>query len=81
MTSSGAFTCGFGTDSVIAVECDAVGRMDPAKLEAAVEAQVALGHVPLMVQATAGTTVYGYNMWLYGFYFFLLIFFGGFFVC
>jgi len=55
----GAFTCGFGTDSVIAVECDAVGRMDPAKLEAAVEAQVALGHVPLMVQATAGTTVRG----------------------
>jgi len=55
----GAFTCGFGTDNVISVACDETGAMDPKAFEAAVEEHVALGHIPLMVQATAGTTVRG----------------------
>ena len=55
----GAFTCGFGTDNVVSVACDENGAMDPAAFEAAVEEHVALGHIPLMVQATAGTTVRG----------------------
>lgn len=54
-----AFTCGLGTDSVVKVPTNSSGKMDPAALEAAVEAQLALGHRPLMVNATAGTTVRG----------------------
>ncbi|KAG9329826.1 hypothetical protein JZ751_028935 [Albula glossodonta] len=70
---------GFGTENVVLLNCDERGRVMPADLEAKVIAAKQKGHVPLFVNATAGTTVYGafdpindiadicekYNMWLH----------------
>lgn len=50
---------GFGTSSLIAVKADAQGRMNPADLKLKIENCVAQKAVPLMVCATAGTTVLG----------------------
>ena len=50
---------GFGLDSLVIVECDDRGRMDANALEDAIVKCVAEGAVPLMVNATCGTTVYG----------------------
>lgn len=54
-----AFFMGFGTDNLVTVACDELGRMRPEALEKAIEADKAAGFVPLMVNATAGTTVVG----------------------
>ncbi|XP_061697844.1 glutamate decarboxylase 1 isoform X3 [Syngnathoides biaculeatus] len=70
---------GFGTDNLILLNTDERGRVIPADLEAKVIAAKQKGHVPMYVNATAGTTVYGafdpineiadicekYNMWLH----------------
>uniref|UniRef100_A0A4W4EFM0 Glutamate decarboxylase 1b n=1 Tax=Electrophorus electricus TaxID=8005 RepID=A0A4W4EFM0_ELEEL len=70
---------GFGKENVILLSTDERGRVIPADLEAKVIAAKQKGYVPLFVNATAGTTVYGafdpindianicekYNMWLH----------------
>merc|ERR1719259_652199 len=55
----GMFFMGFGLDSLVVVDVDDRGRMDPTALEAAILRCQAEGAVPLMVNATCGTTVYG----------------------
>jgi glutamate/tyrosine decarboxylase-like PLP-dependent enzyme len=55
-----AFTLGLGKNSVISVPCHAsTGIMDSDALERLIEEQIALGHLPFFVHATAGTTVRG----------------------
>jgi len=54
-----AFFMGFGIDSIVTVGTDRFGRMIPAALEKAIEHSLANGIVPLMVNATSGTTVFG----------------------
>uniref|UniRef100_A0A3B5LKQ5 Glutamate decarboxylase 1b n=1 Tax=Xiphophorus couchianus TaxID=32473 RepID=A0A3B5LKQ5_9TELE len=70
---------GFGTDNVILLSTDERGRVIPADLEAKIIAAKQKGYVPLFVNATAGSTVYGafdpineiadicekYNLWLH----------------
>uniref|UniRef100_A0A8D3D4B9 Glutamate decarboxylase 1 n=1 Tax=Scophthalmus maximus TaxID=52904 RepID=A0A8D3D4B9_SCOMX len=70
---------GFGTENLILLNTDERGRVIPADLEAKVIEAKQKGHVPMFVNATAGTTVYGafdpineiadicekYNMWLH----------------
>lgn len=50
---------GFGTGSLISIKADAQGRMSVTDLEAKIEDCVSQKAVPLMVCATAGTTVLG----------------------
>uniref|UniRef100_A0A7N6BK38 Glutamate decarboxylase 1b n=1 Tax=Anabas testudineus TaxID=64144 RepID=A0A7N6BK38_ANATE len=70
---------GFGTDNVILLSTDERGRVIPADLEAKIIEAKQKGYVPLFVNATAGSTVYGafdpiseiadicekYNLWLH----------------
>ncbi|RMC18560.1 hypothetical protein DUI87_04452 [Hirundo rustica rustica] len=70
---------GFGTDNVILIKCNERGKIIPADLEAKILEAKEKGYVPLFVNATAGTTVYGafdpiqeiadicekYNLWLH----------------
>ncbi|KAG7227566.1 hypothetical protein INR49_005381 [Caranx melampygus] len=70
---------GFGTENLILLNTDERGRVIPADLEAKVIEAKRKGYVPMFVNATAGTTVYGafdpineiadicekYNMWLH----------------
>uniref|UniRef100_A0A8C4P0Q6 Glutamate decarboxylase 1 n=1 Tax=Dicentrarchus labrax TaxID=13489 RepID=A0A8C4P0Q6_DICLA len=70
---------GFGTENLILLRTDERGRVIPADLEAKVIEAKQKGYVPMFVNATAGTTVYGafdpineiadicekYNMWLH----------------
>jgi len=72
-------TVGIGTDNVISIPTDLLGRMDVGKLEEAILKTKAEGGKPLMILATAGTTVAGsfdpieelltlrdrYGMWLH----------------
>ena len=74
-----AASCGLGTDNVIQIDTDDMGRMRVDKLEEAVLATKAKGHVPFFVNCTCGTTVVGafdpvnpiadlcqkYGMWLH----------------
>ena len=55
----GAIFLGFGLDSVIKVETNEMGIMLPDKLKEAIIEQKRLGRIPLMINATAGTTVLG----------------------
>ncbi|KAG9477307.1 hypothetical protein GDO78_002611 [Eleutherodactylus coqui] len=78
MKKAGA-ALGFGTENVILVKCNERGKIIPADLEAKILESKQKGHVPLYVNATAGTTVYGafdpideiadicekYNIWLH----------------
>ncbi|HEY2575430.1 MAG TPA: pyridoxal-dependent decarboxylase [Streptosporangiaceae bacterium] len=50
---------GLGTDAVRRVPTDPWHRMDPAALDSMIRADLAAGHIPLMVVATAGTTDIG----------------------
>ncbi|MFT5684675.1 MAG: glutamate/tyrosine decarboxylase-like PLP-dependent enzyme [Myxococcota bacterium] len=50
---------GIGRSNVVSVAADDTGRMDPVALSAAIAADRAAGHTPLMINATAGTTVQG----------------------
>ncbi|XP_067905947.1 glutamate decarboxylase 1-like [Heterodontus francisci] len=54
-----AVVLGFGTDNVIRVKCNGRGKMISAELEAKIIEAKEKGFVPLYVNATAGTTVYG----------------------
>uniref|UniRef100_A0A8D0U8F3 Glutamate decarboxylase 1 n=1 Tax=Sus scrofa TaxID=9823 RepID=A0A8D0U8F3_PIG len=70
---------GFGTDNVILIKCNERGKIIPADLEAKILEAKQKGYIPLYVNATAGTTVYGafdpiqeiadicekYNLWLH----------------
>lgn len=55
----GAHWLGFGTDNVVKVAVDSRGRMCPSALRASIIRIRAEGRIPLMVNATAGTTVLG----------------------
>jgi glutamate/tyrosine decarboxylase-like PLP-dependent enzyme len=50
---------GLGTESIVTVEVDQDGRMNPKHLDAWISEHKSQGSVPLMVAATAGTTVLG----------------------
>ncbi|XP_078085439.1 glutamate decarboxylase 1 [Mustelus asterias] len=50
---------GFGTDNVIPVKCNGRGKIIAAELEAKIIEAKEKGFVPLYVNATAGTTVFG----------------------
>lgn len=50
---------GFGTDSVIIINTNEHGQMVTEELEAAIKMEIEGGRHPLMVNATAGTTVLG----------------------
>ncbi|CAH0402477.1 unnamed protein product [Chilo suppressalis] len=50
---------GFGTESVKVINTNNEGQMSPSELEDAIERELELGRRPLMVNATAGTTVLG----------------------
>ncbi len=50
---------GIGRDNVVKVAVDARARMRPDALQAAIEADLANGYLPTMVNATLGTTVAG----------------------
>ncbi|XP_067851868.1 glutamate decarboxylase 1 [Heptranchias perlo] len=50
---------GFGTDNVFLVKCNERGKIISAELEARIIEAKQKGFVPLYVNATAGTTVYG----------------------
>ncbi len=54
-----AAVLGLGADGVVRVACDALGRMVPSALDSALQACIAEGGRPMMVVATAGTTVTG----------------------
>uniref|UniRef100_A0A8C5FSP8 Glutamate decarboxylase 1 n=1 Tax=Gadus morhua TaxID=8049 RepID=A0A8C5FSP8_GADMO len=70
---------GFGTENLILLKTDERGRVIPADLEAKVIDAKQKGYVPMFVNATGGSTVYGafdpineiadicekYNMWLH----------------
>ncbi|XP_072417078.1 glutamate decarboxylase 1 [Chiloscyllium punctatum] len=55
----GAMVLGLGTDNVIPVKCNSRGKIISAELEASIIEAKQKGFVPLYVNATAGTTVYG----------------------
>ncbi len=57
--ASAAQALGLGEDGVIAVATDALGRMQPERLEEAIAAVLARGEKPFLVVGTAGTTVLG----------------------
>ena len=50
---------GLGTDNVIKIKTDSAGRMIPEELELAIIKTLEEGKVPMMVNATSGTTVCG----------------------
>ncbi|KAF9112718.1 hypothetical protein BGX27_002893 [Mortierella sp. AM989] len=74
-----AVIMGLGTDNIVGVPCDSCGAMIPSELERLIQEQIALGHTPFFINATAGTTVLGafdpirscgeiakkYNCWLH----------------
>jgi len=55
----GANWLGLGTENVVSVRTDASGRMIPEELEKAILGCIKEGNIPMMVNATAGTTVCG----------------------
>ncbi|XP_033758274.1 glutamate decarboxylase 1-like [Pecten maximus] len=50
---------GLGTEAVVYVDCDSNGRMLPEDLEKRIDISLTRGEVPIMVNATCGTTVFG----------------------
>jgi glutamate/tyrosine decarboxylase-like PLP-dependent enzyme len=50
---------GVGSDNLVAIPCDAQGRMRPEALEQALEEDLGAGRRPFFLGATAGTTVVG----------------------
>ena len=50
---------GLGTDNVIKIKTDSTGRMIPEELKLAINKTLEEGKVPMMVNATSGTTVCG----------------------
>ncbi|XP_045210018.2 cysteine sulfinic acid decarboxylase-like isoform X2 [Mercenaria mercenaria] len=78
MVKSAVFL-GLGSDNVVRVETDEIGRMKPEELEKKIKADIEKGEDPTFVMATSGTTVLGafdqlneiadvcekYNIWLH----------------
>lgn len=54
-----AMVCGLGTSNCIYVSSDKYGKMIPSELEKSILEQKSKGKYPIMVNATAGTTVLG----------------------
>jgi len=54
-----AGVAGIGRENVIKIPVDSAGRMQPAALLAIIQADIARGYLPTMVNATLGTTVEG----------------------
>ena len=54
-----AVALGLGTESVLVVPVDQSGKMDILALDSSIERSAAQGEIPLLVCATAGTTVFG----------------------
>lgn len=50
---------GIGTENLINVEADEFGRMCPEALDKKIAEQKSQGRIPIMVNATSGTTVFG----------------------
>ena len=50
---------GIGTNQVISVKADEQGKMIPKELEISIKTKISEGKIPLLVAATAGTTVTG----------------------
>merc|ERR1719495_3008627 len=57
--AKGANWTGIGLDNVMSIRTDDLGRMIPQELEAAIRGTLDEGKVPLMVNATLGSTVVG----------------------
>ena len=55
----GAMALGLGTNSLVAVKADKNGKMIPENLEEKIQECLSAGAFPLLVSATAGTTVLG----------------------
>ncbi len=55
----GASVVGVGRENVIKIPTDREGRMLPDALDAAIRSDLAEGHLPMMVNATCGTTTEG----------------------
>lgn len=55
----GAIMMGIGRKNVVNVPADRKGLMIPSELERLIKERIELGHVPVMVNATIGTTVFG----------------------
>jgi len=78
-TTKNAAFAGIGRDNVVYIQSDDLGKMDPVDLENQIKADVQNGHLPILINATAGTTVLGifdnleelstiankYNAWLH----------------
>lgn len=74
-----AAVTGIGTENVTAIAVDERGRMKAESLDQAIAKDLSAGFTPLLISATAGTTVYGafdpidqlseiaqkYNLWLH----------------
>ena len=58
-TPKNAAFAGVGRDNIRYINNDNEGRMDPAHLEKCIQKDLAHGHTPFYVNATAGTTVLG----------------------
>ena len=54
-----ALAMGFGTKAIVKVNTDTSGKMDAAHLADCIDSTKEEGHLPLLVCATAGTTVFG----------------------
>lgn len=54
-----AIAMGFGSESLVKIKVDPLGKMIPDLLQAAMDDAVSKRQIPLMVCATSGTTVYG----------------------
>jgi len=54
-----AIVCGFGLDNVYEIEADENGKMIPEDLERQIKIAKDKGCIPLMANATFGTTVFG----------------------
>lgn len=57
--AKGASLLGFGSDNVVKVKTDAAGRMIPQELEKEIINVTSEGRIPLIVNATQGSTVLG----------------------
>lgn len=55
----GAIMMGIGRKNVVNVPADRKGLMIPSELERLIKERIEMGHTPVMVNATIGTTVFG----------------------
>lgn len=55
----GAMLFGFGSETIVKIKSDSLGKIDPKELEKAITNEKEKNRVPLMVIGTAGTTING----------------------